>query len=207
MIWRIIKKIWRVHESIRYHRRKVWVAKTRKSNKDPSDEGGRIGEFEGSKSCKGCVQTPKYFALKQVCHDTESRQRDPKRTKLRHQIIFCWRGFGRPCLIAPPLRNSSINTLKSYSKTSFPDWRRRAQHPKRASSCADVMSSAVNEAEIAELRFWHVREVVFLAILSSVLLYTHFLLARFSFPFQIDKVNITLRAPLGVNVDRPWKDF
>ena len=72
---------------------------------------------------------------------------------------------------------------------------------------ADVMSSAANEAKIAELRFWHVKNVVSSAVPSSVLLYTHLLLARFSFPFQINKVNITLRAPLGVNVDRPQKDF
>ena len=71
----------------------------------------------------------------------------------------------------------------------------------------DVMSSIANEAEIAKLRLWHVKNVVSSAVPSSVLLYTRFLLARFSFPFQIDKVNITLRAPLGVNVDRPRKDF
>ena len=72
---------------------------------------------------------------------------------------------------------------------------------------ADVMSSTANEAKIAELRFWHVKNVVSLAVPLSVLLYTHFLWARFSFPFQIDKVNITLTAPLRVNIDRPQKDF
>ena len=72
---------------------------------------------------------------------------------------------------------------------------------------ADVMLSAANEAEIAKLRFWHIRDVMFSAIPLSVLLYTHFLLAKFSFLFWIDKVNITLTAPLRVIVDRPQNDF